>query len=233
MRVNSISQFNYKTNNTKKSDICSNPNLKIYSGADIISFGSKTQTELLKEMADVISREQHGHLEILFNRRRIQNEIASLAASIKMDYHGEDVYVICVLNGAKRFSDDLTKKMGKKVNGTIKLASYEGTESSGNIMVKSQNFPGIEKAKHILVVEDIVDTGNSMKFLLDKLRREHPEADIRLCAMLDKPEARKPENNFKIDYCGFRIGKEFVIGYGLDYNQQGRELNNIYQVIKD
>lgn len=232
MRIAPIAQdFSYKKNNTNTPYQITKTNLSYK--ADSISFEANlSQAELFKNLSREIKKNENGYLKKLFKPKQIQTRIKSLAKEIKETY-GDNVYIICVMNGAKRFTDDLAKAMGQKTNGEIKLSSYgKSFESSGEIQVKNQNLPNIEKAKKILVIEDIVDSGNSMNFLLNKLKKEHPNAEVKLCTLLDKPNARKPGNDFKVDYTGFKIGNEFVIGYGLDYKENYRELDTIYQVIK-
>lgn len=232
MRIAPIAQdFGYKKTNTNTPYQITKANLSYK--ADSISFKANlSQAKLFKNLSKEIRKNENGYLVKLFKPKQIQTRIKSLAKEIKTTF-GDNVYIICVMNGAKPFTDDLAKAIGQKVNGEIKLSSYgAGFESSGKIAVKNQNLPGIKNAKKILVVEDIVDTGNSMNFLLNKLKQDHPNAEVKLCTLLDKPNARKAGNNFKVDYTGFKISNEFVIGYGLDYKENYRELDTIYQVIK-
>lgn len=194
---------------------------------DTVSFG-------LSEEKVVQSLEQKlgKRLVPLLTRARIQKRIKGLARQIDKDYKGEDLYIICVMNGAKPFAEDLAKALKRPVRGTVKLASYEGTHSTGTVQVKRQSLPGIKKAKNILVIEDIVDTGNSMNFFVKHLREQFPKAKTKLCTLLDKKSARRPENeDLEVDYAGFEVGNKFVIGYGLDYNNEGRGLKHIYQAI--
>lgn len=227
MRISPIGSVSYRRNDNNQQ--VSMRSHIFNSATDSVSF--KCQASLLDKLAGRIKSEQGGHLETLFSQETIQARVQTLAKQINQDYAGKKVYIICVLNGAKRFAYDLTKAMGKRVNGSIKLKSYAGVESTGNIKVVEQNFEGIENYDHILVIEDIVDTGHSMNFLLAKLAREYKGKSVKLCSLLDKPSKRlKPVN---IDYKGFEIEDNFVIGYGLDYDGDGRELDAIYQVIRD
>lgn len=170
-----------------------------------------------------------GHLKPLFTEEMVQNRISELAKQINQDYGNKDVYIICVLNGAKRFADDLSKKMGRKVNGTVKLESYgESMTSSGAVKEAYSNLSDIKEGTDILVIEDIVDTGNSMDYLLKVLRDKYKPKTLKLATLLDKPAGRVKD--VPVDYCGFTIDDKFAVGYGLDYNQMGRELDTIYQV---
>lgn len=234
MRIAPIAKdFSYKKNNTNTINPYQATKQNLSYKADSISFKANPgQAKLFKNLSKEIKKDVGGYIVELFKPKQIQARIKSLANEIKETY-GDDVYIVCVMNGAKRFTDDLAKAMGQKANGEIKLSSYgEGFKSSGEIQVKNQKLPDIEKAKKILVVEDIVDSGNSMNFLLNKLKEKYPNAEVKLCTLLDKPNARKAGNDFKVDYTGFKIGNEFVIGYGLDYKENYRELDTIYQVKK-
>lgn len=175
--------------------------------------------------------ELKGQLKPLFSNDIIQKRVAQLAEQINHDYGNEGVYVICVLNGAKNFADDLTKQMGRRINGFVKLKSMDGAKSSGKITLVREDLPGIEKAKHILVIEDLVDSGLSMDFYMSRLKGKYNPSSLKLAALLDKPNARAKGLSIKPDYKGFDISKEFVVGYGLDYNEKGRELDTIYQVV--
>lgn len=233
MKIAAISKFLKISNNQKNTNEPSyNHKFVSYAQQDTISFKSN-QKKLFNEMNTTIKKEIGGRLEPLLDKKTVQKRVKELATTINADYKGEDVYIICVLNGAKRFADDLTKQMKRKINGTIKLSSYEGTDSTDNIKMSMENLPNIKYARNILVVEDIIDTGKSMHFLLNKLKETCPQSKLKLCALLDKPEARQEGKNVKADYRGFKIEKEFVIGYGLDYNNQGRELDAIYRVARD
>lgn len=195
---------------------------------DTINFEGLT----VKNMEKFIRKRGVGEkLELLFTEKKIQERVGELAKEINEYYGDDDVYIICVMEGAKRFAKDLTKKMGRKINGEVKLASYGGsTNSSGIVEEAKRDLAGIENAKHILVIEDIVDTGNSMHQFLSDLAENYDNASIRLCSFLDKPSRR--EKDVRIDHYGFSIGDEFVIGYGLDYAQKGRDFRAIYQVVK-
>lgn len=228
MKISPIGIVNYRRNDNNQQ-----VNMRQYFSSpamDSVSF--KCQDPILEGLAKRIRVEQGGHLEEFLSKEKIQARVQALAKQINEDYAGKNVYVICVLNGAKRFSDDLTKAMGKiKEDGKIKLESYSGMASSGRVSVKEQNFAGIENYDHILVIEDIVDTGNTMDFLLAKLAKDYKGKTVKLCTLLDKPSRR--QKLVHIDYTGFEIEDKFVIGYGMDYDGMGRELDAIYQVIKD
>lgn len=158
---------------------------------------------------------------------KIQNTIAEVAKRLAADYAGKDTVFVGVLNGCFRFMSDLMAFMefDAEVN-FIKLSSYRGTESTGKISdLMSLNTDLLNK--HVLIVEDIVDTGHTLDYLMDILK-EKEAASIKVASLLYKPDAfigkRKP------DYVAFEIPNLFVVGYGLDYDGLGRNLNDIYQI---
>lgn len=167
-------------------------------------------------------------LEILFTQEQIRREAAKLGERITEDYKGKELVVICVLNGAVSFFADLFPqiKLPLKID-FIQSASYgEGTVSNGNPIIKRDIILPI-KDKHILLVEDIVDTGHSGQRLYNHLGKQGPSS-MKMCTMLDKPSRR--EVNFGPDYIAFEIPNEFVVGYGLDYDGLGRNLPYIAKV---
>lgn len=158
-------------------------------------------------------------------KEKIWKRLSELAKKIEADYAGRDFMIIGVLNGAFLVTADLCREFNALVEvDFIKWTSYEGMESSG-VITKSIGLKSDIKNKEILIVEDIIDTGNSMKELLDHLHSLEPKT-IRVFTLLHKPEAtRQPVD---IDYIGFSIPNNFVVGYGLDYNGLGRNLKDIY-----
>lgn len=128
------------------------------------------------------------------------------------------------------FASDLLRGIDSDlIVSTIKLSSYEGVKSSGSIKVHSDIDINLTN-KDVLIIEDIIDSGQTYEFLKQHLTEHHRPRSIKLCTLLDKPEALT--TSCKIDYLGFSIGKEFVIGYGLDYDQRFRNLPNIRQVLE-
>ena len=158
---------------------------------------------------------------------QIQSRVKELATSIMADCAGVKPLFICVLNGAAPFAVDLFRAC-EDIDAELtfmRLKSYEGTGSTGTvkqIMGLSENLEG----RHVILIEDIIDTGNTMVGLLDDLRKRNP-ASLRIATLLFKPEAlQHPE--LKPDYVGFEIPKKFIIGYGLDIDGLARNLNDIY-----
>jgi len=161
----------------------------------------------------------------IITREDIAKRIDELAAQIRRDYRGKNPLLIGVLKGSFVFLSDLVRAMNIPAEiDFVRLASYgAGTESSGKIkLVKDIETP--IKDRHVLIVEDIVDRGLTVRFLLDYLSFRKP-ASLKLCTLFDKPSRRKVE--VPIDYRGFTIPDAFVVGYGLDCNEQYRYLPDL------
>ena len=160
--------------------------------------------------------------EILITSEAIRERTAELGAEISRDYAGKDVLLVCVLKGAMVFMADLIRHITIPVCiDTIAVSSYgAATVSSGVVrIVKDLDAPVADK--HVLVVEDIVDSGLTLSYLRNYLFNRKP-ASVRICTLLDKPERR--EVSITPDYCGFVIPNHFVVGYGLDYQERYRNL---------
>jgi len=167
------------------------------------------------------------YFEIYLENEEIQSKINAIASLINKDYEGKEVLFIAVLNGAFMFASDLLKKINLKCEiSFIKVSSYEGTASKGDVkeLIGLQNDI---RNKSIILLEDIVDTGNTIDAIFEILQKQNPES-IKTCALLYKSEAFKGEN--KPTYYCFDIPNKFVVGYGLDYNENGRNLEEIYQI---
>ncbi|MBQ4177835.1 MAG: hypoxanthine phosphoribosyltransferase [Lachnospiraceae bacterium] len=159
---------------------------------------------------------------ILIPEDKVDERIAQLGEQISKDYEGKQVHLIGILKGSIFFICELAKRITVPVTlDFMSVSSYgAGTKSSGVVkLIKDLDEP-IE-GKDVLVVEDIIDSGHTLSYLLKNLSSRNP-ASIRLCTLLDKPERR--EVDVEVDYQGFRIPDEFVIGYGLDYDQRYRNL---------
>lgn len=167
---------------------------------------------------------------VLFSEIDIRDRTKILAHQINHDYGTkETLVVLIVLHGALIFGADLVRNLEMPTEiETIRIKSYEGTTNTGKIKLVTP-IPTSLKGKHILIVEDIVDTGRSIDFLLKELQKVEA-ASIKVCALLDKPEAH--EFPVKADYIGFNILKNFVIGYGLDLNGKFRNLPYIANLTK-
>lgn len=159
----------------------------------------------------------------LFSKEEIENRIKELAAEIDSHYNGEEIYVICVLKGAAIFAADLVKSIKTSVRlEFIRLSSYgSSTQTSGKVNAVDISLPNLND-KHVLIIEDIVDTGLTAKFLLDFINLNFKTKTTKFCSLLDKKCYRKTE--VEVDYVGFEIDGKFVIGYGLDYDGLYRNL---------
>ena len=169
--------------------------------------------------------------EILIDEETLQKRINELAEQITNDYKGQELTVICILKGSMYFFTDLTKRIKLDTNiEFMRLSSYVGENSTGKINIKLDLENSIQ-GKNVLIVEDIIDSGKTMAFLLDYLTLKNPNS-IKLCVLLDKPERRTVEN-INADYVGFTIPNRFVIGYGLDLDEKYRNLPEINCITTD
>ena len=163
--------------------------------------------------------------KVLITKTILQRRIKELAKRIEKDYKGKDLTIICILKGSIFFTADLTKYLNKDVTVEVmRLSSYEGTNSTGVIKLKLDLDEPVTD-KHILIIEDIIDSGKTLSYLIDYLRAQNP-ASMKLCTLLDKPDRRVV--NVKVDYTGFKIANHFVIGYGMDLDEKYRNLPAIY-----
>lgn len=162
------------------------------------------------------------NLNILIEEEKLQERIKIVAEQITKDYKGKEITLICILKGSTFFTVDLSKRIDNPLKiEFIQVSSYnDGTESSGNVIMKLDLKESIE-GKDVVVVEDIIDTGRTLSYLLEYLRAKNP-ASIKLCTLLDKPERRIYD--VKVDYVGFEIPDKFVVGYGLDFDELYRNL---------
>lgn len=157
----------------------------------------------------------------------IQQQIKSLAQNINRDYKNKKPLFISILNGSFMFSSDLFKELEIDCEICfIKLASYKGTTSTGHV-ITSIGLDTEIKAKDVIILEDIIDTGKTMHQFLPQVYNQQP-ASLKIAVLLHKPEAT--EYDIPIDYCCFKIPNRFVVGYGLDYDGYGRNIKEIYQL---
>ena len=158
----------------------------------------------------------------MISEEEIDKKVRELGARISRDYAGRSVHLIGILRGGAFFMCELAKRITVPVTiDFMSVSSYgSGTVSSGVIKVGKDTDESIE-GKDVIVVEDIVDTGRTLSYLLEMLKGRKP-ASIALCTLLDKPERRTHE--VKVDYTGFQVPDKFVVGYGLDYAQKYRNL---------
>ncbi len=162
------------------------------------------------------------HVEVLLTEEEVDARIQAIGEQISRDYQGKQVHLICVLKGGSFFLCELAKRISVPVSlDFMSVSSYgSDTKSSGVVRIVKDLDDSI-KGKNVLVVEDIVDSGRTLSYLLEMLQDRGPES-LRLCTLLDKPERRVID--VKADYTGFQIPDEFVVGYGLDYDQRYRNL---------
>ena len=160
--------------------------------------------------------------------QQIQEQVGKLAQQINIDYAGKCPLFIAILNGSFMFAADLFKELTIDAEICfIKLASYKGTKSTGNV-ITSIGLDESLKNRHVIVVEDIVDTGKTLYEFLPQLLNQQPSS-LKIAALLHKPEALAFP--LTIDYLGFNVPNKFLLGYGLDYDGLGRNLKEIYQLV--
>lgn len=165
---------------------------------------------------------EHAIQEVLFTEEQLHNRVTEIAKQIEKDYAGKEIMLISVLRGSFVFMADLCRAIDLPCTlDFMSVSSYgKGTSSSGQVQITKDLSEDIS-GRHIIVVEDILDSGNTLSYLLKLLEQRHP-ASIRLCTLLDKPERRvKP---VEVSYSGFTIPDAFVVGYGLDYAEMYRNL---------
>jgi hypoxanthine phosphoribosyltransferase len=162
---------------------------------------------------------------ILFPRTEIESVVKRLASEITREYRDKNPLLLGILKGSFMFLADLTRRLDFPLEvDFIRLSSYgSGRQTSGRVKVV-QGLRSAIRGRHVLVVEDIIDTGITVAFLLDYLKKKRP-ASLRLCALLDKPSRRQA--TVTIDYLGREVPDKFLIGYGLDFNEKYRNLPDI------
>jgi hypoxanthine phosphoribosyltransferase len=161
--------------------------------------------------------------EILLTEEQIQARIKELGEILTAEYAGKNPIIVGVLKGVAIFYADMIRQIKVPCQMDFMwISSYSGTHSTGNMMVR-QDLSNDIKDRHVLILEDIFDTGNSLEFTYNHLMEKNP-ASLKICTLLDKPERRRPGVTVKPDYTGFVIPNEFVVGYGLDYNEHYRNL---------
>ncbi len=161
-------------------------------------------------------------IRVLISEDDVDKRICEIGERISKDYEGKQVHLICVLKGGVFFMCELAKRISIPVSlDFMSVSSYGAdTKSSGVVKIVKDLDEPLE-GKDVIIVEDIIDSGRTLYYLIDMLKKRHPES-IRLCTLLDKPDRRVKEVN--VDYVGFNIPDEFVVGYGLDYAQKYRNL---------
>jgi hypoxanthine phosphoribosyltransferase len=164
-------------------------------------------------------------LTLLFTRDEIEATVKKLAAEIRQDYHNKRPVLIGVLKGSFMLMADLIRLLDFPLEVEfVRLSSYGSRKSPGKIKLVHRLQSKI-KDRHVLVIEDIIDTGLTTAFVLDYLSQKRP-ASLKLCTLTDKPARRKIPVN--IDYCGLTVPNKFIVGYGIDWNERFRHLPDIY-----
>ena len=171
-------------------------------------------------------------IKVLLSEEEVDARIQQVAAKISKDYAGREIHLICVLKGGVFFTCELAKRITVPVSlDFMSVSSYgAGTVSSGVVRIIKDLDEPLE-GKNVLIVEDIIDSGRTLAYLIEVLKQRGPK-DIHLCTLLDKPE-RRVKKQVKVDYTCFTIPDEFVVGYGLDYDQKYRNLPYIGVVEQD
>ena len=161
--------------------------------------------------------------EILLSEEQIKARIAELGEILTKEYEGKDPIVVGVLKGVVVFYADMIRQIKTPCQMDFMwISSYAGTDSTGEMVVKRDVSADV-KGRHVLILEDIFDTGSSLDFTYKHLMSKEP-ASLKICTLLDKPSRRKPEITLQADYVGFTVPNAFVVGYGLDFNEHYRNL---------
>lgn len=162
--------------------------------------------------------------KVLFSQEELQTRIRELGAQLSEDYRGKTPTMVCILKGAIMFYTDLVRSMDIPLTMDFMAVSSYGnsTKSSGEVEIR-KDLPTSIEGKHVVIVEDIVDSGFTLTYLT-RLLNTRGAKSIKLCTLLDKPSRRAPGITLRADYSGFAVGNEFVVGYGLDYAELYRNL---------
>ncbi len=174
-------------------------------------------------MSETEDKVMADRIRVLLTEEEVDRRINEMAAEISEEYEGRQIHLICILKGGVFFTCELAKRLTVPVSlDFMSVSSYgAGTESSGVVRIlKDLDEP--LAGKDVLIVEDIIDSGRTLAYLIEVLKQRGPKS-IRLCTLLDKPE-RRVKKQVKVDYTCFTIPDEFVVGYGLDYDQKFRNL---------
>ena len=164
-------------------------------------------------------------MRTLISAEELKKRVEELGKQISEDYEGKEFTFLLVLKGSTIFGADLFReiKSHSVELDCIRLSSYKGTKSTGNVSMDQGELSRFE-GRNLLIVEDIVDTGTTLSFFVKELEKVHPES-VKICSLFEKKEVN--QGKVKVDYLGFDIRNEFIVGYGLDYNQKYRNLPDI------
>lgn len=161
-------------------------------------------------------------IRVMLTEEEVDAKIQSIGEQISKDYAGKQVHLICVLKGGSFFMCELAKRITVPVSlDFMSVSSYGSDTKSSGVVKIVKDLDESVAGKNVIVIEDIVDSGRTLSYLLEMLKDRKPES-LRLCTLLDKPDRRVVDVN--VDYTGFQIPDEFVVGYGLDYDQKYRNL---------
>ncbi len=162
-----------------------------------------------------------GEINVLINKAKLEKRIEEMGKQIQKDYEGKEIVFVGILKGSVMFMSELAKNIKSNVElDFMDVSSYEGTESTKKVKINKDIRNSIE-GKDVIIVEDIIDTGRTLTYVLEYLKQKNPNS-IKIATMLSKPSRRVMELN--VDYIGFAIEDKFVVGYGLDYNEKYRNL---------
>ena len=166
----------------------------------------------------------HNDIErVLLTEEQIQEKVRELGVILTEEYKDKNPIIVGVLKGVVVFYADMIRQIKVPCQMDFMwISSYTGTESGGKMLVRQKLSNNIE-GRHVLILEDIFDTGRSLQFLVETLKAQNP-ASLKICTFLDKPERRVPGVTVKADYTGYVIPNEFVVGYGLDFDEKYRNL---------
>lgn len=160
-------------------------------------------------------------IKVLIDEEKLQARIKEMAKQLMEEYKGKEIVFICILKGSIFFTADLAKRIDGDVRvDFVRVSSYDGENSTGEIRMKLDLKDSIQ-GKDVIIIEDIIDTGRTLKYLKEYLKIKQPNS-IKICTLLDKKERRVCD--MEADYVGFTIPDKFVIGYGMDYNEKYRNL---------
>ena len=163
---------------------------------------------------------------VLVSEEQIKTKVAELAGQLMEEYKDKNPLFIGVLKGVVPFFADMIRAFDAPCEiDFMWISSYQGTNSTGNMLVRKDVTQDI-RGRHVVILEDIFDTGNSLEFTYNHLMAKNP-ASLKICTFLDKPERRRPGVTVKADYTGYPIPNEFVVGYGLDFNEKYRNLPSV------
>ncbi|MFH1624760.1 MAG: hypoxanthine phosphoribosyltransferase [Pseudomonadota bacterium] len=174
---------------------------------------------------------KEGKLVLLYSREAIAQKITELAHQISEDYRGKDLVLLCILKGAFIFLADFARNLHIPLKiDFVRLLSYGSQSQSSREVIITKDIEIPIDGKDVIVVEDIIDSGLTTSYLMERLRKKNPKS-LRLCVLIDKRERREVE--IEADYVGFRLEEGFLVGYGLDFDERHRHLPEIYRIVEE